>query len=189
MMWSEHTFQVLSLYGVEVEQPATPTIFASTVHPWKTLPDQLRAKVDGLSALQGHAESERARAGDDPNVLITTFDNLPTRTTPIGYTHPRTGEMLLYVSQQMTSSIVGLTPADSEALLEELFDHLYRPEFLYEHAWRTNDLVAWDNIATQHARPNITLEGPARTLRKVFAPMPPQTAKPSRPKFASTGST
>jgi alpha-ketoglutarate-dependent taurine dioxygenase len=189
MMWSEHTFQVLSLYGVEVEQPASPTIFASVVHAWKTLPDQLRAKVDGLSALQGHAESERARAGDDPNVLITTFDNLPTRTTPIGYTHPRTGEMLLYVSQQMTSSIVGLTPADSEALLEELFDHLYRPEFLYEHAWRTNDLVAWDNIATQHARPNITLEGPARTLRKVFAPMPPQTAKPSRPRFASSGST
>jgi alpha-ketoglutarate-dependent taurine dioxygenase len=188
MMWSEHTFQVLSLYGVEVEQPASPTIFASTVHAWKTLPDELGAKVDGLSAVQGHAEGERARAGDDPDVLITTFENLPTRITPIGYTHPRTGETLLYVSQQMTPSIVGLSPADSEALLEELFDHLYRPEFLYEHDWRTNDLVAWDNIAMQHARPNVTLEGPARTLRKVFAPMPPRTAKPSRPTFASTGS-
>ena len=29
MMWSDHTFQVLSLYGAMVEQPATPTIFVS----------------------------------------------------------------------------------------------------------------------------------------------------------------
>jgi alpha-ketoglutarate-dependent taurine dioxygenase len=189
MMWSEHTFEVLSLYGVEVEQPASPTIFASAAYAWKTLPEELRVKVESLSVLQGHAEGERARAGDDPDVLVTTFDDLPTRTTPIGYAHPRTGEMLLYVSQQMTSSIVGLAAADSETLLEELFEHLYRPEFLYEHDWRTNDLVAWDNISTQHARPNVTLEGPARTLRKVFAPMPPRTAKPARPTFASTSST
>src|SRR5689334_13838944 len=58
MMWSEHTFQVLSLYGVEVEQPASPTIFASAAHGWSTLPDDLRAKVAGLSAVQGHAEGE-----------------------------------------------------------------------------------------------------------------------------------
>ena len=37
-----------------------------------------------------HAEDERARAEDDPDVLITTFENLPTRTTPVGHRHPRT---------------------------------------------------------------------------------------------------
>jgi alpha-ketoglutarate-dependent taurine dioxygenase len=187
MMWSDHTFQVLSLYGVEVEPPASPTIFASGVDGWSTLPDELRAKVERLSAVQGHAEQEGARAGDDPDVLITTFDNLPTRTTPVGLQHPRTGETVLYVSQQMTQSIAGLSDTEGEALLEELFSHLYRPEGLYEHDWRTHDLVAWDNIAVQHARPNVTLEGPVRTLRKVFAPMPPRTAKPSRPKFATAG--
>ena len=67
MMWSEHTFQVLSLYGSMVEQPATPTIFVSCVDAWKTLPDDLRAKVEGMSAVQGHDEA--GRAADDPNVL------------------------------------------------------------------------------------------------------------------------
>jgi taurine dioxygenase len=187
MMWSEHTFQVLSLYAVEVEPPVSPTIFASAAHAWKTLPGDLRAKAESLSALQGHAEHERARAGDDPDVLITTFENLPTRVTMVGHRHPRTGDQLLYVSQQMTQRIEDLDPDESEAVLEELFQHLYREELVYEHDWRNHDLVAWDNIAVQHARPNVTLEGPVRTLRKLFAPIPPRTGTPARPKFASAG--
>ena len=187
MMWSEHTFQVLSLYAIEVEEPVTPTLFASAANAWQTLPDELRAKVEHLAAIQGHNEQERARAAGDPDVLVSMFENAQTRTTPVGLRHPRTGETILYVSQQMTSEIVGLSPAESEELLEELFCHLYRPECIYEHGWRNHDLVAWDNIAVQHARPNVTVEGPVRTLRKVFAPIPPRSANPSRPRFATTG--
>jgi taurine dioxygenase len=187
MMWSEHTFQVLSLYAIEVEPPVAPTVFASALDAWATLPDELRARAEHLDAVQGHNELERARAANDPDVLVTTFDNIEGRTTSVGYRHPRTGENVLYVSQQMTRSIDGLAPAESEAVLEELFAHLYRPATLYEHDWRTHDLVAWDNIAVQHARPNVALEGPVRTLRKVFAPLPPRSASPSRPKFATAG--
>jgi alpha-ketoglutarate-dependent taurine dioxygenase len=187
MMWSEHTFQVLSLYGVEIEPPVSPTLFASAADAWTTLPPELRAEAERHSAVQGHNENERARAENDPDVLITTFDNLPTRTTPIKYPHPRTGAPVLYVSQQMTCAIESVPSSDSEALLERLFDHLYRNESIYEHEWRHHDLVAWDNIAVQHARPNVTVEGPVRTLRKVFAPLPPRSANPARPKFATAG--
>jgi len=187
MMWSDHTFQVLSLYAVEVEPPVSPTIFASAVHACATLPDDLRARVEPLRAIQGHAEQERARAGNDPDVLVSTFENAQMRTTPIGMRHPRTGETVLYVSQQQTRDIEGLSASESEALLEELFSHLYRAEASYEHDWRNHDFVAWDNIAIQHARPNVTLEGPVRTLRKVFAPIPPRSAKPPPPRFAKAG--
>lgn len=187
MMWSEHTFQVLSLYGVEIEPLASPTIFVSATEAWATLPPELRARVEHLSAVQGHNENESARAADDPNVLISTFENAQTRTTPLEYPHPRTGAPVLYVSQQMTRAIDGQSPTESEALLEELFSHLYRAEGIYEHEWRNHDLVAWDNVSVQHARPNVTVEGPARTLRKVFAPIPPRSAKPTRPKFATAG--
>jgi alpha-ketoglutarate-dependent taurine dioxygenase len=187
LMWSDHTFQVLSLYGIEVQPPVTPTIFASTADAWATLPEDLRTKVEPLSVVQGHNEQERARAADDPDVLVTTFENAQTRTTKIGHRHPRTGHTVLYVSQQMTRDIADLSPTESEQLLEELFTHLYRPERLYEHDWRHHDLVAWDNISVQHARPNVTREGPVRTLRKVFAPIPPRSAAPSRPRFATAG--
>lgn len=184
MMWSEHTFRVLSLYGIEVEQPASPTIFASATHAWSTLPDDLRTEVEHRSAIQGHDEAGRA---DDPNVLVSKFEDLPTRTTPVALPHPRTGDTVLYVSQQMTQAIDGLERDESEALLERLFAHLYRDELLYEHDWRNHDLVAWDNIAVQHARPNVTLDGPVRTLRKVYAPVPPKGANPKRPTFAAAG--
>jgi len=187
MMWSEYTFQVLSLYAIEVEPPVAPTVFASALDAWATLPDELRAKAERLQAVQGHNELERARAANDPDVLVTTFDNIVGRTTPVGYRHPRIDRNVLYVSQQMTSAIEGLAPAESEEVLEEFFAHLYRPAALYEHDWRTHDLVAWDNISVQHARPNVTVEGPVRTLRKVFAPLPPRSASPSRPKFATAG--
>jgi hypothetical protein len=45
------------------------------------------------------------------------------------------------------------------------------PKNIVEHHWRTSDLVVWDNIALQHARPNVTAEGPARTLRKASETM------------------
>ena len=187
MMWSDHTFQVLSLYAVDVEPGAPGTLFASAAHAWATIPEDLGERVTSLTAVQGHAEHEAARGGHDPDVLITTFENLPTRVTDVAHRHPRTDEQLLYVSQQMTQSINDLSPEESEALLEALFEHLYREELLYEHEWRNHDLVAWDNIAIQHARPNVSLDGPTRTLRKLYAPLPPRTSNPKRPTFASAG--
>ncbi len=58
MMWSEHTFQVLSLYGVQVEQPATPTVFVSANWAWDTLPDG--AALQGGDAVS-HAGPRRGR--------------------------------------------------------------------------------------------------------------------------------
>ncbi len=182
MMWSEHTFQILSLYGTKVEQPAIPTIFVSAADAWRTLPTDLRKKVESLSAIQGHDEAGRA---NDPDVLVSKFEDLPNRITPVALPHPRTGENVLYVSEQMTHAIDGMSKAESEELLHELFAHLYRPEAVYSHDWREHDLVAWDNIAAQHGRPNVKLEGPTRTLRKVYAPVPPRSANPKRPTFAS----
>jgi taurine dioxygenase len=65
---------------------------------------------------------------------------------------------------------------------------MYQPAFVYEHAWENGDLVAWDNLAVQHARPNLTRDGPVRTLRKVFAPMPERISQKAHPKFAPAAS-
>ena len=126
MMWHESPFQVLTLYGVDVEQPAVPTIFANTAYAWDSLPDDLRARVDGLHAL--HITGQQARGGDDDEELLQPIrEQAQMATTSVGHRHPRTGRTLLYVSQMMTREIVELPPDESEALLEELFAHLYDP--------------------------------------------------------------
>jgi taurine dioxygenase len=182
-MWSDDPIKVLSLYAIEVEQPAVPTVFTSTVHGWNTLSEDLRARVAGLHATHGHDDRYPEREMDDDDVLRMTFAEAKTATTPIAHRHPRTGQTMLYVSQQITMQIDELSSDDSEALLQDLFAHLYKPEFLYEHPWEDGDLVAWDNQAIQHARPNLTREGATRTLRKVFVPMPERISTKAHPKF------
>ena len=169
MMWSDTPFQVLTLYGVDVEQPAVPTGFVSMVRAWDTLPEDLGARVDGLHAL--HITGQQARGGyDDEELLQPIREHAQSTTTLVGHRHPRTGRTQLHVSQMMTRDIVELPAEESEALLEELFAHLYDPAHVWEHEWRNGDLVAWDNLAIQHARSDVRIDGPARTLRKVIAP-------------------
>jgi alpha-ketoglutarate-dependent taurine dioxygenase len=66
---------------------------------------------------------------------------------------------------------MGLSEAENEALLEELFTYLYDPKAVLEHDWRQGDLAIWDNIGTQHGRGSVALAGPERTLRKVTGPI------------------
>ena len=168
-MWAAQPFEVLSLYGVEVAEPVVPTTFVSGIRAWATLPEGLRSRIAGLQAL--HTAGE-VRRGDMTDVLLSSIANPPSTIKPVALPHPRTGKPVLYVCEQMTKEIVGLPRAESEALLTELFAHLYQPPAQWNHDWRPCDLVVWDNVAIQHARPNVTSTGPARTLRKVASPIP-----------------
>jgi alpha-ketoglutarate-dependent taurine dioxygenase len=168
-MWADHPFEVLSLYGVEVDQPTAPTTFVSGIRAWKALPETLCARAEGLKVL--HTAGE-VRRGDLTDVLVSSVQRPPMTTTPIGLRHPRTGETILYACEQMTKEVVGLSHDESEHFLEELFAYLYDPAYQFDHEWRERDFVVWDNLALQHARKNVSTEGPARTLRKVASPVP-----------------
>jgi alpha-ketoglutarate-dependent taurine dioxygenase len=160
----------ISLYGLVVEPPSAPTLFVGMAHAWDTLPEELRSRVEGLEARHGFDEAYPNRGADD-DVIDAQFGASLSTVRPVGFRHPRTGRTLLYVAQQSTIEIVGLSPDENEALLGELFAHLYDPAFVLEHDWRERDLVVWDNVAVQHARGTVRLDGPERTLRKITGPM------------------
>ena len=174
-MWSAEPFEVLSLYGIEVPPPVIPTLFASSAYGWDTLSGEMRARVDGLHGLHVSGPEyihERRRRAYEGELSQAKRDHVPLIAAPVEHCHPRTDRTLLYISQGMTREIMELGSEESEDLLEELFEHLYRSEHVYEHEWREGDLIVWDNYAVQHARPNVVLEGPARTLRKIGLPLP-----------------
>jgi taurine dioxygenase len=176
MMWIESGCTALSLYGQTISQPTIPTLFVSASHAWSTLPADLRQRVEGRFAVQVQDATAQRSAAIPADVLVSTFAEEVRLRLPIGYAHPRTGETLLYVCPQMTHHIEDLDYAESEALIEALSDHYYAEDQILEHAWREGDLLVWDNIALQHARPNVRMEGPARTLRKVMVPCPTKFA-------------
>jgi taurine dioxygenase len=159
-------YEAISLYGLEVPEAGTETWFVSAVEAARTLPRELRARVAGRHARAivdvTCAEKEtvvRVRAG-------RLDESYPHEVRPVLWPHHRDGALILGVWEQQTDGIVELDDADSAALVEELFAHLYRPEHRYVHHWQPGDLVVWDNHALQHARPDVGTEQP-RTLRRV----------------------
>jgi taurine dioxygenase len=47
---------------------------------------------------------------------------------------------------------VGLSDAESDALLDELWSHVENGPFVWAQEWRQGDLVIWDNRCTLHRR-------------------------------------
>ena len=183
MMWAPEPFQVLSLYGLEVEQPSVPTSFVSTAAAWDTLPDDLRARVEGLHVVNVTGQQRRG-ADAEEDLLEAIREHEQSVTSSVGHPHPRTGRTLLYVSQMNTREIVELAHEESEELIEALFAHLYDPAHVFAHRWGQGDLVAWDNLAVQHARSKVDKDGPVRTLRKAISPIPVLAGLAETPKFA-----
>ena len=67
-------------------------------------------------------------------------------------------ERVLYVSPAFLKSIVGLTARESQQLLEFLFEHAVRPEFVVRFRWNAGDIAMWDNRATAHLAPEDIFE-------------------------------
>src|SRR5262249_17567682 len=80
---------------------------------------------------------------------------------PLVCTHPDTNRRMLYLGRRRNAYLVGLELADSEALLDELWSFVDRPEFAWEHSWRVGDLVMWDNRCTMHRRDAFDPNSPA----------------------------
>ena len=165
--YSPGPYDIISLWAEEVTPPVTPTHFASATRAWDTLPDELRARVEGMSVEQSNLVQNRGADGDR---LLVAVRPEQTIITPIAIVHPRSDRLVLNVSPMTTTRILGLDHGESEALLAELFAHTADPQTVWTQEWGTHDLVVWDNLAVQHARPDVQEGGPVRTLRKATSP-------------------
>lgn len=76
--------------------------------------------------------------------------SIPDQVWPLVRTHPETGEKSLYLSPRFTIGIEGKSDDEADPLLDELFSHQIRPEFVYRHKWRDGDVVMWDNRVVIH---------------------------------------
>jgi taurine dioxygenase len=161
LAFTPEPFRAISLHAVDVVDGGSSTRFASGTKAYATLPAALKETLSGvkvLSAMGIDMGGEQLTAEVPPG--------MPQFARPALISHPLTGAPILYVNQQHAARIEGWPHARSTALLREVFEHLYRPEHLYEHHWFNGDLVIWDNISLQHGRGKLQDSG-ARTLQRV----------------------
>jgi taurine dioxygenase len=141
------------LHAQELPAEGGDTLFANQHAAYDALPDDLKARIDGLRAEHSYLakyEELRARSPWRPKLTQAQIDEVAPAVHPVVRTHPGNGRKALFVSEHFTTRIVGLPEAESRALLDELFARSVRPEFVYRHAWRPHDMVFWDNRSVQH---------------------------------------
>jgi taurine dioxygenase len=139
------------------------TSFASTTAAFDDLPDEMKQRLQKLKNVHSYvyyrnkniqAQKEEqvrgARAVQEHALTQEHLKQVPDAEAPIVRTHPVTGRKGLFINEAHTSHVVGLPKAESDALLAQLCAHIIKPEYRYEHHWRTGDLLMWDNCAVQH---------------------------------------
>lgn len=134
------------LYAVEIPSYGGDTLFASGTAAYDALEPAMKKKLEGLKAVNYYVYNSVKR-NDKQGVNATSQ-----AVHPVVRTHEETGRKALYVNRLMSVRIAGMQDAESDALLEFLFDHSEQPEFVYSHVWRKGDLVVWDNRCSSHAR-------------------------------------
>jgi taurine dioxygenase len=148
------------LYAIEVPRHGGNTLFANMYAAYDTLPEDVKQRLTGLSALNVYDYE------GNPTKRGAVREGAPSFVHPVVRTHPASGRKALYVNRLMTHSVVGLPADESDRLLTLLFDHQEQKRFVYEHMWAPGDLILWDNRSTLHARSDFSA-GERRLLRRV----------------------
>ncbi len=135
-------------------EPLGATRFASMTAAWDGLPEDLKARLEGATAVHDFAkfwDMMRRREGSTrPPLSADQRRRKPPVSHPVCLVHPVSGRKVLYANPGYVVRIEGLPPAESDALLETLFRHQLRPEYRFVHRWSEGDVLMWDDIATLH---------------------------------------
>ena len=162
------------LYGIVAPKEGGQTLFSDLAGAYASMPDDMRKKVDGVSAVYSAeprpktretplTEEEKARILDCAHPLIRT--------------HPYLGRKALYLSPLHIKTIGNLSEDESFEFLKELTAHATRPEHVYRHTWSVGDVVMWDNTSVMHSRTPMP-SGEKRYLKRTGFYLPDELAVP-----------
>jgi taurine dioxygenase len=138
-----------SLYAVALPSSGGDTAVVNMRAGYESLPEATKQKIAGMKTVnvfQGSAsatysgQSADAQSERNPEPVLQ----------PLVRTNPDNGTKALYFHPVKAENIVGMSAADSQALLANLLEQASRPEFIYRHQWRKGDMLIWDNRAAMH---------------------------------------
>jgi len=141
------------LHALEVPPPEAGgnTYFANMFAAYETLPADLKKAVEGRIAVH---DASRNSAG----MLRKGYKEVTDVTQTVGARHPlvrtdaKTGRKALFLGRRPSAYVIGLSVAESDALLDALWAHATQPRFSMCHEWKVGDLLMWNNLSVLHRR-------------------------------------
>lgn len=152
---SDHSFterppSASILYGVTIPSSGGDTSFCNLRAAYAALPDDRKQHIEGLKVRHQFRSS---RAGKE---IFIKLKNEKERLKdhifmhPLARLHVPTGQKTLFLNPQRMEDIVGLDRAESDAVLDEMIAHADNPDFHWNHDWRQDDMLVWDNRCSMH---------------------------------------
>lgn len=137
------------LYAIEVPAEEGATWFCDTAGAYAALPTEMKERIDPLRQI-----FSVERTIETQNIALTEEQRMakPPVVHPLVRTHPLLGRKSIYLSPAHSAGIMDVSDEESDALLDELTEWATRENHVYQHNWRTGDLVMWDNTSTMHRR-------------------------------------
>jgi taurine dioxygenase len=136
------------LLGRVIPPHGGDTCFANMELAYDMLTDELKAEIEGLYAI--HSYVKAFGSNKTPEQIEQDREKYPDQKHPIVRTHPVTGNKCLFINQNFTLTIDGMTPAESRDLRHRLYAQARIPEVQCRFRWRPNSIAQWDNRCTQH---------------------------------------
>ncbi|KAJ5888788.1 TauD-domain-containing protein [Penicillium taxi] len=140
-----HPAGITHLHNDAVPSIGGDTLWASGYAAYSKLSPEFRKFLDGKEAVYISAHSYLPR--DDPTLGPQRIE----RVHPLIRVHPATGWKALWVNRSMTKSIVGLDKAESDLILNYLYDvYEKNVDIQVRFKWTPRTSALWDNRITIH---------------------------------------
>ncbi len=151
MTYIERPPRAALLHALEVPPGGGDTYWSNMYLAYETLPDRVKVLINGRKAIHDatYNSAGMMRKGMKE---VTDPREAPGAHHPLVIVHPDTGRPALFLGRRRNSYVLGMDLAESDALLDALWEHATRPEFTFRQEWRQHDLILWDNRCTLHRR-------------------------------------
>ncbi len=126
------------------------TMWASMYAAYEALSDKMQHMLSDLVAIHDTGRAFAVAKYRNEEIAGEHALKMVSAEHPVVRTHPETRRKALFVNSHFTSSIKGMKPVESAALLQLLFRHIEVPDFSCRFRWRPNSVAMWDNRCTQH---------------------------------------
>lgn len=148
-----------ALFGITIPPHGGDTLFSDQVKAYDEMPDELRERVEGLTAIHSAARgyAPDGAYGDGDQASGRSMQIKPsekareTCSHPLVRVHHETGTKALFSSAAYIQGFEGMSPEDAEALIMELYVYQTQEKFQYRHKWEKDMLVIWDNRSLLHS--------------------------------------